>query len=283
MNGMSFLEMWEILQAPFAFCLILAGIYCYFGLHIVTRGVIFVDLSLAQIAALGATVALLAGYELTSPQAYVSSLAFTFIGATIFALSRAREEKIPQEAIIGIVYAISSAATILVLDKAPHGHEEIKYMLVGKVLFVTWQDVLTTLIICIVIGAFQFFFRHKFILITTNLKEAIAKQVAIKFWDFLFYITFGFVVVSSVRLAGVLLIFSYLIVPAVSAMLFTNSVWKKLIIGWAIGFITSVLGLYFSAVWDLPTGASIVTTFGVVLLLSAIIRFVLSKTGWLRR
>jgi zinc/manganese transport system permease protein len=266
--------MLEILAAPFVICLILTGIHCYLGLHVVTRGVIFVDLSLAQVAALGTTLALLAGYELGSSEAYISSLTLTFVGAGVFAITRMKKEKIPQEAIIGIVFAVSSAASILVLDRAPHGHEAIKAMLVGNVLYVTWQNVLETFLIYLVIGAFHYLLRDKFLLISTDIKSAQARGMAIQFWDFLFYVTFGFVVTSSVKVAGVLLVFSYLVVPAACAMLFTDRIGKRLLIGWGIGFITSVFGLYFSATYDLPTGASIVTVFGLVLILSAIIRSV---------
>jgi len=275
-------EMMALLAAPFAICLILAGIHCYLGLHIVSRGVIFVDLSLAQIAAFGMTIAILAGYELQSNEAYMSSLLFTFVGAGIFALSRMREEKIPQEAIIGIVYAVASSAAILILDRAPHGHEAIKAMLVGSVLYVTWSDVWITLMIYLAIGAVHYALRHKFIIISMDLPEARRKGMAIRFWDFIFYVTFGIVVTSSVKIAGVLLVFSYLVVPAVCAMLFTDSIGKRLTIGWMLGFIVSALGLYFSAAFDLPTGAAIVTTFGAVLIMSGFVRLIMLRVGAMR-
>jgi hypothetical protein len=145
-------EMLGILAAPLAACLILTGIHCYLGLHVVTRGVIFVDLALAQVAALGSTLALLAGYELASPQAYVAALVFTVIGAALFALARFRDEVVPQEAIIGIVYAVGSAAAILILDRAPHGGEAIRAMLIGSVLFVDWATVVKTAIIYAAVG-----------------------------------------------------------------------------------------------------------------------------------
>jgi zinc/manganese transport system permease protein len=273
MNGMM-----ELLLAPFAACLILAGIHCYLGIHIVSRGVIFVDLALAQVAALGSTAALLWGYELGSTEAYLISLGFTFFGAAIFALGRMREESVPQEAIIGIVYAISSAAAILVLDRAPHGEEAIKTMLVGSILFVTWPQIIKVSAIYLAVGVLHLLLRKKFLLISMNPKLARQSGLRIRFWDFIFYVTFGFVVTSSVRIAGVLLVFSYLVVPAVCAVFFVRTVAHRLIIGWGLGFAASVLGLYASARWDLPTGASVVTVFGVILVVCAAIRWVIAQT-----
>jgi zinc/manganese transport system permease protein len=272
MNGL-----FELLLVPFVACLVLTGIHCYLGIHIVSRGVIFVDLALAQVAALGSTIALLAGYELHSTEAYLISLGFTFFGAAVFALGRVRDESVPQEAIIGIVYAVSSAAAILILDKAPHGEEAIKDMLVGSILFVTWPQILKIFIIYLAVGALHYLLRKKFLLISMNPKLAHDNGLWIRFWDFIFYITFGFVVTSSVRIAGVLLVFSYLVVPAVCAMLFVKNVPYRLIIGWGLGFIASVLGLYASAKWDLPTGASVVTVFGIILIFCSILKYLARK------
>jgi zinc/manganese transport system permease protein len=269
MNGL-----FELLLAPFVACLVLAGIHCYLGIHIVSRGVIFVDLALAQVAALGGTVALLAGFELHSTEAYLVSLGFTFFGAAVFALGRVRDESVPQEAIIGIVYAVSSAAAILVLDKSPHGSEAIKDMLVGSILFVTWPQIVKISLIYLAVGALHFVLRKRFLLISINPREAKQSGMWIRFWDFVFYITFGFVVTSSVRVAGVLLVFSYLVVPAVCAMFFVKNITHRLIIGWSLGFLASVFGLYASARWDLPTGASVVTVFGVILVFCAAAKYI---------
>jgi zinc/manganese transport system permease protein len=269
MNGL-----FELLLPAFVACLVLVGIHCYLGIHIVSRGVIFVDLALAQVAAFGSTIALLAGYELHSTEAYLISLGFTFFGAAVFALGRVRDESVPQEAIIGIVYAVSSAAAILVLDKAPHGGEAIKDMLVGSILFVTWPQIVKISAIYLAVGALHFLLRKRFLLISMNPREAKQSGMWIRFWDFIFYIIFGFVVTSSVRVAGVLLVFSYLVVPAVCAMFFVKSVTSRLIIGWSLGFIASVFGLYASARWDLPTGASVVAVFGVILVISAVLKYI---------
>lgn len=258
----------QLMLAPFAMCLILTGIHCYLGLHIVKRGVIFVDLSLAQVAAFGAAVALLLGHESCAVQSYLMSYAFAFVGAAIFALSRVREKDVPQEAIIGITYAVFSAASILVLDKAPHGHEAMKSMLVGSILYTTWPHVIHTFIIYAVIGTFHFIFRRHFLLISENVAAARDRGWIVPFWDLLFYMTLGFVVTSSVKVAGVLLVFSYLVVPAVCAILLVEGIMRRLVLGWVIGFLVSVAGLWASAVCDLPTGASIVTVFGIALCIS---------------
>jgi len=271
------MDILTLMAAPFAACLVLTGIHCYLGLHVVTRGVIFVDLALAQIAAFGAVLMLLFGYELSSSQSYVVSLLFTFLGAGIFALSRLRERVIPQEAIIGIVYAVFTAAAILVLDRAPHGHEALQTMLVGSILYVNWSAVLKMFLIYLAVGVFHYIFRKRFFLISQNVDKARKRGVPVIFWDFLFYITFGLVVTSSVKIAGVLLVFSYLIVPATCAMLLARGILPRLIIGWIIGFLVSVLGLFFSAKWDLPTGASVVTCFGLALIISSGLSLCLAK------
>jgi len=267
----------QLMLAPFAMCLILTGIHCYLGLHVVRRGVIFVDLSLAQISAFGAAIGFLLGYESCALPSYLLSYAFAFVGAVIFALSRSREKEISQEAIIGITYAVFSAASILVLDKAPHGHEALKTMLVGSILYTTWPHVIHTFAIYAVIGIFHFIFRSRFLLISRSPDEARERGWIVPFWDLLFYMTLGFVVTSSVKVAGVLLVFSYLVVPAMCSILLTNGTMRRLITGWIIGFLVSVAGLWASAAWDLPTGASIVTVFGVALCVSGIVSFLLRR------
>ncbi|MFA5793560.1 MAG: metal ABC transporter permease [Candidatus Brocadiia bacterium] len=272
------LEMIPILQWAFLACLVLAGIHCYLGMHVVSRGVIFVDLALAQVAALGSAFAVLLGYELCDPMTFAVSLGFTFIGAAVFALIRMRDEKVPQEAIIGIVFAVTSAMTILILDRSPHGGEAIKSMLVGGLLYVTPESVLKIFLIYLGIGIFHYIFRKKFLLISTNVKEAYAQGLSVRWWDFLFYLTFGIVVTISVQVAGVLLVFSYFIIPAVCAMFFTDSIIKRLVIGWVIGLVVSIIGLYFSGIWDLPSGASIVTVFGIALIISALVHRLIITT-----
>src|SRR6266705_70609 len=261
------MEILPFLVWPFVASLILTGIHAYLGVHVVERGVIFVDLALAQIAALGATIAILIGMDPHGQGAYWLSLAFTFIGAAIFAFARTRRGHIPQEAFIGIAYAVASATAILAMSKATGETEHLKDMLVGNILAVSRTEVLRTAALYGVIGLFHYIFRKKFLLISTNPRAAEAQGISIGLWDFLFYASFGFVVTSSVAIAGVLLVFCYLIVPSVGAMLFADRIGPRLAIGWTMGTLVSALGVFLSVKLDLPTGATIVCTFGGVLAL----------------
>ena len=270
----------SFLAAPFAASLILTGIHAHLGVHVVERGVIFVDLSLAQIAALGGAVALLlpvAGRDPHGPAVYWISLGFTFIGAAVFSTIRSRRARIPQEAIIGIAYAVASAAAILAMSQATSESEHLKDMLVGDILAVSWPEVGRTALLYGAIGAFHYVFRHKFMTISIDPHRAEAEGISIRLWDFLFYASFGFVVTSSVAIAGVLLVFCYLIVPSVAAMLFSENIGTRLAIGWTMGTIVSALGVYLSLKLDLPTGATIVCTFGLVLVLMALARVLMYR------
>ncbi len=257
--------MLEFLWAPFLACLVLTGIHVYLGLHVLSRGVIFVDLALAQVAALGITVAFLAGHAIQSQAAYWYALAFTVGGAALFAVSRVHRAPIPQEAIIGIVYAVSAAAAVLVVDRAPQGGEHIKQLLVGSILTVTPQETARLAGLYGLIGALHLMIRRPLLEISFHPDAAAEKGRWVRWWDFCFYVTFGIVVTSSVRIAGVLLVFSYLIVPAAVGALLSASVTGRLLVGWALGFLVSVLGLSASFAWDLPTGAAVVTTFGALM------------------
>jgi len=268
------MEILPFLLWPFMASLILTGIHAYLGVHVVERGVIFVDLALAQIAALGATVAILIGMDPHGTGAYWLSLAFTFVGAAVFAFARTRRGHIPQEAFIGIAYAVASAAAILAMSKATGETEHLKDMLVGNILAVSRHDVEKTALLYGAIGVFHYIFRRRFLLISTDPEQAEAQGISIRFWDFLFYASFGFVVTSSVAIAGVLLVFCYLIVPSVGAMLFADRVGRRLAIGWTMGTLVSALGVYFSVLLDLPTGATIVCTFGAVLVAMFVIHLV---------
>jgi len=261
------MEVLPFLLAPFVASLILTGIHAYLGVHVVERGVIFVDLALAQFAALGAVVAILMGMDPHAGASYWISLGFTFFGALLFSLVRMRRSRIPQEAFIGIAYAVASAAAILAMSKATGETEHLKDMLVGNILAVSWHEVIMTALLYGAIGLFHFVFRKNFLLISMDPKAAEAKGLSIRLWDFLFYASFGFVVTSSVSIAGVLLVFCYLIVPSVGAMLFADRIGPRLAIGWTMGTLVSALGCYLSVAGDFPTGATIVCTFGGVLVL----------------
>jgi zinc/manganese transport system permease protein len=269
------MEILPFLLAPFVASLILTGIHAYLGVHVVERGVIFVDLALAQIAALGATVAIVVGMDPHGRGSYWISLGFTFLGAAIFALARTRRGHIPQEAFIGIAYSVASAMAILLMSKATGETEHLKDMLVGNILAVSWAEVRKTAILYGAIGIFHYIFRKKFLLISMNHERAEQTGLNVRFWDFLFYASFGFVVTSSVAIAGVLLVFCYLIVPSVGAMLFADRIGSRLAIGWTMGTLVSALGVYLSVLLDTPTGATIVVTFGGILVLMFLVHLIL--------
>ncbi len=255
----------QFLAAPFVMCLVLAGIHCYLGLHVLARGVIFVDLSLAQVAALGATLAVVLGFDHHSAATYFISLGATFVAAALFALARRLEHRFSQEAIIGITYAMASALVILVVDRMAHGAEHIKDLLIGQVLWVTWEDVLKTTTIYSVVAAIHWFFRRP--IIAASFGASSPK------WDFVFYALFGVVITSSVSVAGVLQVFSYLIVPSVVSTLFFSTLRARLIFGWSLGFILSFGALALSYAWDLPAGAFIVVCFTAVPILLLVLPF----------
>lgn len=241
---------------PFLMCLILVGIHCYLGLHVLARGVIFVDLSLAQVAAFGATWALFLGFEHDGWQTYFVALTATFIAAGLFAFARRHEKNFPQEAVIGIVYALASAAVILVVDKMAHGAEHIKEALVGQVLWVQWPEVIKTALIYLAVSIVHYVFRKP--LLDASLSHKAKGSFK---WDFLFYALFGIVITSSVRVAGVLMVFSFLIVPAIVSGMYFKSIRSRLIFGWIFGTLLSALGLGLSFVWNLPAGALLVVLF----------------------
>ncbi len=259
----------EFLWAPLLACLVLTAIHVYLGLHVLARGVIFVDLALAQVAALGVTIAFLAGHAIQSDAAYWYALAFTLGGAALFAASRTRRAPVPQEAIIGIVYAVSAAAAVLVVDRAPQGGEHIKQILVGSILTITPGEVLALALLYAPIGLLHWLVRRPLLEISFD-PEGAGAQRAVRAWDFVFYASFGVVVTSSVRLAGVLLVFAYLIVPATAAAALAASARGRLLVGWALGVLVSVGGLMASWTWDLPTGATVVVAFGVLVAIVAL-------------
>jgi zinc/manganese transport system permease protein len=262
----------DILVWPFLACLVLVGIHGYLGIHVLSRKVIFVDLAMAQIAALGATFAHILGHDLKTWTAYLLSLAFTLAGAGVFALTRTRRERVPQEAVIGLVYAIASAAGLLVADLSPHGGEHLKSILAGSVVWVTWGQVAKTAAIYAGVGAFHWWHRDKFLRISLDPEAAAASGLNVRLWDFLFYLSFGIVITSSVSIAGVLLVFCFLIAPAVGAALFVDTLRARLAVAWTGGLVVSAVGLLFS--FHRPSGPAIICTFAAALTLAALAKAV---------
>jgi zinc/manganese transport system permease protein len=267
---------------PLAMCLVLTGIHGYLGLHVLSRKVIFVDLALAQIAALGSVYAVLLGYDPRADEGivYFFSLGFTFVGAAVFSLTRMRHERVPQEAFIGIVYATASAVALLLLSKASGEAEHIKEMLVGNVLLVTWPHIARTAVLYAAIGAFHWFFREPFLEISTDPEAALARGRRVRLWDFLFYASFGVVITTSVQVAGVLLVFSFLVVPAVIAFMYAEATGPRIALAWATGTACSAAGMLVSYHGDLPTGPSVVACFAAVLVLAALVYYVRGAERW---
>lgn len=263
-------DLLALLWIPFLMCLVLTGIHAYLGVHVLAREVVFVDIALAQIAALGATAAFLVGYDIDTWESYAFGLAATLVGALVLSLTRTRRRHVSQEAVIGVVYAVSSAGAVLLSDRAAHGTEHVRAMLVGSLLAVRGPEVLKVAVLYAAIGLLHWICRRAFFLISTDPDAAFARGLRVRLWDFVFYASFGVVVTSSVRIAGVLLVFSYLIVPALAGVAFGGTIATRLLIGWGFGALVSVLGMAASAIFDLPTGATVVCAFGLTLLAFAL-------------
>ncbi len=267
------IDYFNLILWPTLAAFVLTGIHVYLGLHVVMRGIIFIDLALAQIAALGTAVGVLVGFNHEAQTGYIVALSFTLLGALLFSYVRGRKKEIPQEAIIGITYVAAAALMILLFSKSAEGAEHINHLLVGSILFVSPEVVLKTFVLYTVIGIFHYLFRRQFL--STSIAITENSDSVNRFWDFMFYVTFGLVVTSSVKIAGVLLVFSFLIIPAVAALLFFKSTKIRLIFGWTFGIIGSVLGMLISLLIDIPTGASIVIAFTAMLVISAILKWII--------
>jgi zinc/manganese transport system permease protein len=322
-----------VLIVPFFACLVIAGLHCYMGLHVLMRGVIFVDLALAQCAALGAAVALLllpviwpetlesheaealtiaaeeslamefaleddelllgsidsrgtveGGTEhaehdhdhhaLESRFSYIMSLLFALLGAALLAFGRFRNEQIPHEAIIGIIFVVCAALSVLILSKAPHGHDKMEAMLIGSILFVSSSQMINILGLYLILGVLHFIFRHKFIAISEDVASADRAGVRVRLWDCLFFATFALMVTQSVEIAGVYVVFSYLIIPTACGKLFGDRFGSQLVIAWGVAVLTTIIGLFVSAVWDMPTGSSLVSCFGGMLVVCIVLRWI---------
>ena len=263
--------MWDVMFWPIVACVLLPWLLVYLGLHVVQRGIIFIDIAMAQMASMGICVAVLFHLNLESPATFAIALGFTLVGAAIFSVTGKRTSQVPQEAVIGIAYVVAAAAAVLLLSRAAEGDEQIKQMLVGNILLVTPREVWKCFGLFAIVGILHFVLRRNFLLVSYDRDGAYEKGLRVRWWDFLFYAAFGLVVTSFVRIAGVLLVFSYLIVPAVCGINLAGSLGRRLLIGWLIALLGGVGGLFFSFWWDLPSGAAIVCTFGALLIIVSLI------------
>ncbi|MFN8589414.1 MAG: metal ABC transporter permease [Candidatus Eisenbacteria bacterium] len=245
--------------------LVLAGIHAYLGFHIVRRGVLFVDLALAQMAALGVALGVVLGREHDEVGSYLLALGMTFVGAALFAWLRGRSRTVPLEAFIGIVFATAQALVFLVLEKSPSGPEHLKETLVGSLFTVDPAHIARVAVLYAAVGAVHFVLRGPFFELTQDPEGAEKRGRRVFLWDFLFYATFGLVVTSSVQIAGVLLVFGFLVIPAVAGLMASPRTGVALAVGWAFGFTCSVAGLLASVQWDLPAAPSILVTLTALL------------------
>jgi zinc/manganese transport system permease protein len=252
-------EALAFLWLPFLVAVCLVGIHAYFGIQVLARKVIFVDLALAQIAALGATAAFMLGHPAQSLATYGYSLGFTLLAAVLLAFTRQWAGRVPQEALIGVIYVVAAAAAILIIDRAPQGAEHLKQILTGNILTSGWSDLVLIVPLYAAIGLLHWMLRSHF------------TGAGSLGWEFIFYATFGAVVTSSVAIAGVLLVFSFLIIPAAIGVIFASSLGRQLAIGWIAGTLTSALGLAASFAFDLPTGAAMVCAFGASLAIAGML------------
>jgi zinc/manganese transport system permease protein len=270
-------DLFSLMKWPLIASLILPWLLVYLGLHIVQRGVIFVDLALAQMAAFGTCVSMLVGYDVHDWQSYAFSLGFTFVGAVVLTFTRTRHQRVPQEALIGIVYVMAAAAAILALSRSTGGKEELQRSLVGELLVVPASDIVKTFTLFVGVGIAHFFFRKKFLAISASPEQAAASGLNVRWWDFVFYMLFGLVVTSFVHIGGVLLVFSYLVVPAVCSSYLVKSFYARFSLGWGIATVCSLISLVLTAKVDLPIGAAIVCVLGIMLLV------VVSVTTFVRK
>ena len=253
---------------PIVAALIILSIHAYLGLHVIGREVIFVDLAFAQIAALGSTVALLMGIELGTTPSLLFALGFTLLGALLFSVTRMERSVVPQEAIIGISYVVASAAVILIAGFTAEGAEHLRETMTGTLLWVGWDDIWRLAAVYTVLGAFHFVMRKQFLRVTFDPDNT----DNVKRWDFLFYLSFGVMISFSVEIAGVLMVFSALVIPAVIAFLYTNRFGRALFIAWGAGTVAIVGGIGTSFYLDIATGPLLVCTFGAVLVIAVGLR-----------
>ena len=263
--------MWEILFWPIMACVLLPWLLVYLGLHVVQRGIIFIDIAMAQMASLGICLALLLGREPDDWGTLVIALVVTLLAAGLFAMTGKRATAVPQEAIIGITYVVAAAASVLMLSRSAHGNEEIRNMLVGDITVVRADEVWRCFAVFAVVGIVHFLLRKSFLLVSFERELAYDEGLRVRWWDFLFYALFGLVVTIFVRVAGVLLVFSYLIVPAVCAITVARRTGVRLLIGWLVSLVGGIAGLYLSFYGDFPSGAAIVVTLGILLILFALV------------
>ena len=260
----------EILGLPFLACLTILAIMGYLGIHVLMREVIFIDIALAQIAAVGAVVAHVAfGAHGDSILAYACAFGCTLVAAAFYSIVRRRVEQIPLEAIIGVTYAIAMAATLFLAGVAPGGHLHVQQILAGSILWAKWTDVAWCAVAFSGVGLCFYLFRIPLTKISEDYERARTEGLRVVLWDFIFYALLGVVITLAVRIAGVVVVFAFLIIPATISALFTPRLGTRLVIAWACGGLASLIGLLFSYYLDFSVGPAVALFLGLLLVLAA--------------
>ena len=269
--------MFDMFQLPFmvqafAAAVITGVLLSYLGVHVVGRGIVFVDLALGQISSLGVAFAAFIGSGVTS-----IPLIFTLVGALLMSFINIRDKRLKQEAIIGILYAFASALTVLLISKTPHGDSDVQEVLFGNILSVSWEQISLLGIVFGVIALMHIIFYRKFFSLTKSFENGVNHLVGIfNIWNFLFYISIGLAIVFAVKINGVIPVFSYLIIPAVSGIMLSKKQSVVLVLSFIISILASFFGLNFSFHYDFPAGSSIVTVLGIIFILAAIVNIIKS-------
>ncbi len=271
----------EFMLAPFVVCILLIGINIYFGIHVIKREIIFIDIALAQIAALGGTIAgilhdLLPGHGEHSHDEhgmmwYLFAIGFTTLAALMFSVLKSKKLPIPLESLIGIAYAVAATGAVIILDKAAGGDVHVHEMVAGSILWVNWYQITVLLIVFGLVGLFHFLYRKRFLGLTDSYNNGEKNNYSF-WWDFLFYATFGIAVVFSVQVGGILTVFAFLIIPASISALFSENWLNRILIGWGLGTLVTVCGLYLSWTMDVPSSPTVILFLGVFLLLAIVVR-----------
>ena len=263
----------QLFSQPFLVCLAMVVILGYMGIHVLKREVIFIDIALAQIAAVGAIVAHVA-FRAHGDSLFGYSIAFgfTLTASVFYSLVRRKVSQIPLEAVIGVSYAIAAAAALFLVGVAPGGHMHVQHMLAGSILWATWKDFLLCVFVFSTVGFCFYLFRHPFKEISDNYESALRKGIKVVWWDFLFYALFGIVITLAVRIGGVVVIFAFLMIPATISALFSSSWGKRLVISWVIGIGATIAGLFFADYFDFSIGSAISLFLGVALVLGGFLR-----------
>ena len=268
----------QLLTIPFFICLAITGISGYLGIHVLKREIIFIDIALAQIAAVGSIAAFIL---FKSPHhsvfSHICAFGFTLLAAAFYAVIRRNILQISLETVIGISYAISASAALFLLALSGEGHSHVEHMLTGSILWAKWSDVLLCCIVFSTIGFLFYLFRKPFDRISDDYHGAIAKKMKAVWWDFLFYALFGIVITIIVRIAGVVVVFSYLIIPATISAIFSQRWRIRLIIAWGFGAAASIMGLVFSYYFDFSVGPSVVAFLGLALIVTSLSKVVANR------